>query len=282
MRVTFHGVRGSTPAIGANTARYGGNTACVTVEVPGAPPIVIDLGTGLRTFGSSFDGPFDGVMLLSHLHWDHIQGLPFFGPIMAPGARARLIGPPQEDGTLLDVLSRVVKPPFFPVPFSTVCASIAVEELDRASVAAGSATITACRVEHPGPTNAYRIDEAGADDSGVSVVYVSDHQQPIDGAMSAELLDMCRGVDLLIHDAQYTQAEFAAKSDWGHSTVDFAVEFALAARVKSLALFHHDPSRDDAAVDELVAYARDLASGTGLAVFAAAEGDSVSLLSDAG
>ncbi len=268
MQVRFHGVRGSTPAIGADTRRYGGNTACVEVIADGCPPIVIDLGTGVRQYGESLDGPFEGVLLLSHLHWDHIQGLPFFGPVMQPGARARLIGPPQPDeGSLHAALAKVVTPPFFPVPLATLCSGVTIEELDRASVTIGEAVVTAARVDHPGSTNAYRIDHGGA-----SVAYVSDHQEPADGVISPELLELIAGVDLLIHDAQYTRDEFAAKADWGHSTVDFAVAVAQAAGVSRLALFHHDPARDDDGVDELLVTARSLAGLGGPEVIAAAEG----------
>lgn len=268
MQVTFHGVRGSTPAVGSDTRRYGGNTACVEVAAEGCPPIVIDLGTGVRQYGEGLDGPFDGVLLLSHLHWDHIQGLPFFGPVMQPGARARLIGPPQPDGeTLHDALAQVVKPPFFPVPLATLCAGVTIEELDRGSVTVGEAVVTAARVDHPGSTNAYRIDHRGA-----SVAYVSDHQEPADGVVADELLELISGVDLLIHDAQYTQEEFTAKADWGHSTVDFAVEVARAAEVGRLALFHHDPARDDDGVDALLVTARELSGLGGPEVIAAAEG----------
>lgn len=268
MQVTFHGVRGSTPAIGADTRRYGGNTACVEVAADGCPPIVIDLGTGIRRYGQTIDGAFNGVLLLTHLHWDHIQGLPFFGPVMAPGATARLIGPPQpEVGSLVAALHQVVKPPFFPVPLDQLCAGVTIEELDRDTIQIGEASITAARVDHPGSTNAYRIDHRGT-----SLAYVSDHQESADGSVTDELLALIDGVDLLIHDAQYTRAEFAAKSDWGHSTFDHAVAVAQMASARRLALFHHDPARDDDGVDELLVAARELAGLGGPEVFAAAEG----------
>jgi len=273
MQVTFHGVRGSTPAVGAETSRYGGNTACVSIDAAGCPPIVIDLGTGIRNYGATVKGAFEGILLLTHLHWDHIQGLPFFAPLLSPLANARLIGPPQPgEGSLRDVLARVVRPPFFPVALKDLCVGVSIEELDRGQIQAGSASITAARVDHPGPTNAYRVDH-----DGVSVAYVSDHQQPVDGAISAELLRLVDGVDLLIHDAQYTDDEFVDKSDWGHSTVGFAVEVALAAGVGTLALFHHDPSRDDDGVDELLGLAQAMVEAEDLTVIAASEGLTVAL-----
>lgn len=270
MRVTFHGVRGSTPCSSRSHIGCGGNTSCVSVAAPGTPPILLDLGTGLLGYAKTFDGPFDGVMLLTHLHWDHVQGLPFFSPLLRPGANAHIYGPPQEEGPLHDVLVSFVRPPFFPVTVDDLPGEVVVDELDRASIEVGQVLVTARRIPHPGPTNGYRIDFGGA-----SVAYIPDHQQPLDFSQDPEVIELVSGVDLLIHDAQFTPAEFTAKSDWGHCTPRYALEVAKAAGAKRLALFHHDPAHDDDQLEDIAAGLEGDAAELGVEVFLAVEGMTV-------
>ena len=268
--ITFYGVRGSTPCSGPGVARYGGNTSCVVVEVPGDDPIVCDLGTGVRYYGLDVDPgePFRGTALVTHLHWDHIQGLPFFGPVLRPGSRLEIIGPTQDGCSLEDAIAAAVAPPVFPVPMTQLPGEIAVRELSDACFMLGSAAVTAFSVPHVGPTNGYRIDARGA-----SMAYVSDCQQPTDGSLGVpdDVVERCRGVDVLIHDAQYDPDEFAVKADWGHCTVDYAVEVARAVGAGRLVLYHHDPLHDDRWIDQAVEQADRAADGD-FEVLAATEG----------
>jgi phosphoribosyl 1,2-cyclic phosphodiesterase len=276
LNVTFYGVRGSTPCPGPSNARYGGNTACVTVERHGENPIVLDLGTGLRQYGETLphDGSFTGTALVTHLHWDHVQGLPFFVPILRDGAHIDVYGPGPEDGrTLAEAFAGFMRPPYFPVTVDQLPGEIRFHDLDADQVQVGTATVTARPVPHVGSTNGYRIDWADR-----SVAYLSDHQQPAGGlrSFSDDVLTLCASADLLIHDAQYTAEEFAGKCDWGHCTVEYAVNVARESSARMLALFHHDPVHDDDFIDCLLDTARRLA-GPDLEVVAAYEGLTISL-----
>lgn len=276
LNVTFFGVRGSTPCPGPSNARYGGNTACVVLERPGAAPIILDLGTGLRQYGETLphDGSFRGTALVTHLHWDHVQGLPFFVPILRDGAHIDIYGPRPEDGrTLADAFAGFMRPPYFPVTVEQLPGEIRFHDINEATVEVDGATITAADVPHVGLTNGYRI-EAG----GCSVAYLSDHQQPVDEPfrVADAVVGLAHDVDLLIHDAQYTADEFAKKCDWGHCTVEYAVAVARAAGAKRLMLFHHDPAHDDDTLDCIHAGARRIA-GPDLEVLSAYEGLTVSL-----
>lgn len=282
MTASFHGVRGSTPCHGPEIVRYGGNTSCVVVNVPGADPILLDLGTGLRYFGAQqpTDTPFRGTCLLSHLHWDHIQGLPFFTPLLTDGAEVTIHAPTQDDGSSVErVFADTIKPPLFPIDLALLPGSIRFEEVDDSDFvvdggSAGEIHVMSRVIPHVGKTVGYRIDW-----NGTSLAYLSDHQQPCDGSLEASpgALELCRDVDLLIHDAQYTQDEFSAKCDWGHCTVGFAVWLAAEANAKRLALFHHDPAHDDDMLDRLVAEARFDGTPRGVDVFGAAEGSTIAV-----
>lgn len=276
--VNFWGVRGSTPCPCEANARYGGNTACVTVEAPDHDPIILDLGTGLRFFGERVearsDEPIDALALVTHLHWDHVQGLPFFTPAHRPGARIDIRGR-SETGTLAEAFGEFMRPPFFPVRADELGGDLIFTDADSESFDWGRAHVSVGDVPHGGATNGYRIEL-----DGVSIAYVSDHQQPVgDGSAVAEsVLELCRGVDLLIHDAQYEPHEFEVKSDWGHCTVEYAVRVAAESGARRLALFHHDPSHGDEVVDRMLADADRFARGTSVEeVVAAAEGLTLAL-----
>jgi phosphoribosyl 1,2-cyclic phosphodiesterase len=274
LTVTFHGVRGSTPCNSPAIAGYGGNTSCVSVDVPGHDPILFDLGTGLRYFGQgcSDAAPFRGTCLLSHLHWDHIQGLPFFAPLLQEGARMRIVAPAQESAGPADVFAETIRPPLFPVHLVALPGTLEFVEVADDSLSIGDVEVLSRVIPHIGRTCGYRITWGG-----VSVAYLSDHQMPTDGSFAATpgALDLCRGADLVIHDAQYTTDEFARKRDWGHCTIEYAVWLAGHAGAKQLALFHHDPSHDDETLDRLAAAAAECGKLTGLSVFAAREGMTV-------
>ena len=272
LSVTFYGVRGSTPCCSPSVNRYGGNTSTVVIEAPGELPLLLDLGTGAREFGMRVppDGPFRCRALVSHLHWDHVQGLPFFRPVLRPGAELELYAPAPGSGlSLAEALDRCIRPPFFPVTLAELPGTLVLREVDTsAALELDGLTVRARPVPHVGPTVGYRVEWCG-----VSVAYIPDHQQPVDASTVDEsVLELAAGVDLLIHDAQYTGPEFDEKATWGHSTVDYAVEVARRAGVRTLALFHHDPLHDDDTVDALLEGARVLAGPDGPAVVAAAEG----------
>jgi len=265
-------VRGSTPCSDEQLARYGGNTACVVVDEPGHDPIIFDLGTGLRFYGLSCDTstPFRGTALVTHLHWDHIQGVPFFAPLLAEGAVLDLYAPRQDGGSLKTVVRGFLSPPYFPVGVDALPGEIRFHGTDAETFAVGAATVTSAWVPHVGATLGYRVELGGR-----TVAYVSDHQQP--GAGSTEVdpavIELCRGADVLIHDAQFDGEEFNRRSDWGHCTVEYAVEVAAQAGCATLVLFHHDPSHHDERIDELLADARELAVARGVGeVIAASEG----------
>jgi len=211
-----------------------------------------------------------GTALVSHLHWDHVQGLPFFTPVDRPGARLEVYAPAQHEGSLAEVFDAFMRPPYFPVRARDLRGEIRFHEVAEDELAIGTAKVRVRPVPHNGPTVGYRVEWGG-----VAVAYVSDHQQPLDGSMRVDerVLELCDGVDLLIHDAQFTPADFAEKPHWGHCTVDYALHVAREAGARTLVLFHHDPSRTDAEVDRLLAEARERGSAVGLDdVVAAAEG----------
>jgi phosphoribosyl 1,2-cyclic phosphodiesterase len=276
LNVTFYGVRGSTPCPCEANRRYGGNTACVALEVPGEDPIVLDLGTGLRFWGQTqpLDGTFRGTALMTHIHWDHVQGLPFFVPADRHGAQLEVYGPALDGESLEHAFHELMRPPYFPVRATDLRGDIRFHDLGEGEVAIGNAKVKVRPVPHCGPTNGYRIEWDGA-----TIAYVSDHQAPMDGSQTVadSVLELCEGVDLLIHDAQYTPEEFDEKAHWGHCSVDYAVLVAKQAGVRRLALFHHDPSHGDEQVDAMLTRARALAEGTGIEeVMAAYEGLTVS------
>lgn len=238
---------------------------------------MFDLGTGARYFGATqpHDGSFNGVCLVSHLHWDHIQGLPFFTPMLRQGSQLDLYAPLQEDGrSIAEVFSATISAPLFPVGIDQFPGTFRFRDLADHDFRVGDVQVTSRLIPHVGPTLGYRVEW-----NGMSVVYMSDHQQPFDGGFRASdgALELAQGADLLIHDSQYTVDEFSLKYNWGHCTTDYAVWFAATAGVKRLALFHHDPTRSDAAIDEIAECAARAGRLAGVEVFCAVEGLTVHL-----
>jgi phosphoribosyl 1,2-cyclic phosphodiesterase len=275
LKVTFYGVRGSCPCASEANRRYGGNTACVVLDVPGEEPILFDLGTGLRQFGATqpTDGSFRGTALVTHIHWDHVQGLPFFPPIHRVGAQLEVYGPHQEEGPLGEVLGGLMCRPYFPVHFSELEGDVTFHDVTNEDVKIGRAKVKVRPVPHNGPTVGYRVDW-----DGCSVAYISDHQAPHDlKSIADSVLELADGVDLLIHDAQYTPAEFAMKETWGHCTVDYAVMVAKEAGARKLALFHHDPAHSDDDLDKLLEMAKCTGLHSGVEVVSAYEFLSINL-----
>lgn len=273
--VSFHGVRGSTPCHGVDTAHFGGNTSCVSLRTPDDVPVVFDLGTGVRYFGKQCNGtaPLRVVCLLTHLHYDHTLGLPFFEPLLRSETVLEIYAPKQPDGrTVKELFLEKIKPPMFPVPLEQFAARIIFHEVGDDDFEVGKYRVRSRYVPHVGPTLGFRVEYAGS-----SVTYLSDHQQPATGefAITAGARELCEGVDLLIHDAQFTDEEFAGKCTWGHSTYGYARWVAETCGAKRLALFHHDPSRSDTALSD---ESERLAGSSTVGIFAAREGESVDVL----
>ncbi len=255
MQVTFHGVRGSTPAPGADFVRVGGNTSCVAVAAgDGAPALVLDAGTGLRRLAATLAGaPFRGTILLTHLHWDHVQGLPFFAPGDRDDARVTLLMPAQ--GEPEDVLARAMSPPHFPIGPDGLRGDWTFGGLPPGEHTIEGFTVLAAEVPHKGGrTFGYRVA-----DGTRTFAYVPDHGPRREGpgpdglgARHEQILALAKGVDVLVHGAQFTLGEAERAAHFGHATVDYALALAEDAGVGRLVLFHHDPARTDAAVDALV------------------------------
>jgi ribonuclease BN (tRNA processing enzyme) len=260
MDLTFFGVRGSCPCAGEEYGRVGGNTSCTLVSVDEEPLLVLDLGSGMRALGERLaraGTPLHMHALLTHLHFDHLLGLPFFAPLLEPGAQLRLFGPEQDGKHLRDALACAMRPPFFPVSMFDLGGEVEVEELSGegpggVALALGGIAVRAARVPHPGPTLGFRLSA-----NAKTAVYIPDHQAPPDRKTIPEQVQaLCEGADVLVHDAQYTEAEYAMKPTWGHSTAAYAIRVAVESGVARLVLFHHDPSHTDRDLDELLADAR--------------------------
>jgi len=273
VRLTFYGVRGSCPCSGPSYATFGGATSCVLLETGTGAPIIFDAGTGMRALGADLQPrlhergiPLHARVLLTHLHYDHLLGLPFFSPLEDPGAVVEIYGPRQGETSLADLINGAVTPPFFPVQMTEFAGDVRLVEVADEDFATEDATVTSRWVPHTDPTLGYRVESGG-----VSVAYVPDHQAPLDRlTISDGVRDLCQGVDVLIHDAQYDDEEFARRSDWGHSTVAYAVRVALEAGVRQLVLFHHDPAHDDERILDLEAAARQIPGADGLELIVAA------------
>ena len=259
LEVRFWGVRGSIPSPGSDTAIVGGNTSCVEVS-GGGTRLVLDAGSGIRGLGDRLvaDGAHRSVhVLLSHVHWDHVMGLPFFGPLYMPGVDLTISAGPS--GTpLRDVLKRQMSAPMFPVDFDRVGARVRTCELpEQGSIDIGALRVTIAKLNHPDPVLAFRVSYGGR-----SVVYATDTEHR-EGEVDQTLVRLSRGADVLIYDAQYTPEEYAgeagpSRKGWGHSTFAAGADVARAAGVKTLALFHHDPKRTDESASEIVKRSRVL------------------------
>jgi len=283
LSIRFHGVRGSTPCEGARFERFGGHTSCVELSSPGEPPLVLDLGTGVKSFGEEIEECCDyhANVLLTHLHWDHVQGLPFFTPLHS-GRGLDIYGPRQSEGRLVDVFARFMGPPFFPITTEQLRSTVDFHDIGDDDFAVGGAKVRSRWVRHNGPTLGFRVEQGGC-----TVAYIPDHGPGCtpdlpDDFIPDAVLELSDGADVLIHDAQYTAAEFAKRRGWGHSTVDYAVHVASEAGATCLTMFHHDPYHDDPTVDRLLDYTRELASTRRVdRVLAASEGYSIDLTEEA-
>jgi phosphoribosyl 1,2-cyclic phosphodiesterase len=274
LRMKFWGVRGSIPTPGPTTLEYGGNTSCIEVRADNQI-IILDAGTGLRLLGRELlaefgDQPLDLTLLLTHTHWDHIQGLPFFPPVWRPQNKLRILGFEGARLGLASVLTSQMETPFFPIGLREVPANVRIEELSETSFSLGKIQVRACRAHHPGICVGYRLTADGR-----SIAFFPDNelrqtvnrtaQEPKAEGTSADsdstkaaLREFLNGVDVLIMDTQYTREEYPAHVGWGHGCLDEVVALALEAEVKTLFLFHHDPDHDDAKITQMTEYARKI------------------------
>ena len=297
MKIRFWGTRGSIPSPGPRTVRYGGNCSCVEVRTRGGELFIIDAGTGIRELGLSLMGeqPVVAHIMLSHTHWDHISGFPFFPPAFVPSNTLTIYAARNIDKRLEDVMAGQMEYTYFPVTLGDLPAELNYRELLEETFSIGSARITTHYLNHTSICMGYRIEAEGR-----SVAYVSDHEPyglalfgtdpPAerigrglrDGVVHVgdkRLIEWIRGVDLVIQDTQYTPEEYPKKIGWGHGSADYVTDVAILAGVRRLALYHHDPLHDDDTVDQIVEYcrARVAEAGASLDVFAAAEGQEVVL-----
>lgn len=279
--VTFWGTRGSIPTPGPDTARYGGNTACISVGGSGGRLVILDAGSGLRPLGHELmkqgSGALTADILLSHTHWDHIQGLPFFKPLSSRDTSVCIYGAAQEGVPLKDILGRQMDPMVFPVPLNALAAAITVVEISEGEFEIDDFVVCAFRLRHPGTTLGYRLVP---NSGGRQIAYLTDNELGAGGDYEvapnwrARLLHFVEGADTLIHDAMYLDQIIQARAGWGHSTPRQAVDLAAEAHCSRLVLFHHEPEHGDDALDRLLADTRTYAarSAPGLEVEAATEG----------
>ena len=272
MNVEFWGVRGSIAVSGPRFARTGGNTTCVSITAEGHR-LILDGGTGLRALGETLGfTPQTATVLFTHLHWDHIQGVPFFSPAFHPDSDLTFVGVERHSGGVKEALALQMRPPQFPIGIEMLRGAKAYRDVaPRAPFEVGPFRITALEQDHPDGVVAWRIQTATR-----SMVFATDIEHGV--RLDPDLQRFAEGVDLLVHDAQYTAAEYAGaggppRQGWGHSTWEQAVELARRAGAARLALFHHDPSRDDDAVAIIEHAAQQLYAPT----FAAREGLTVAL-----
>ena len=308
MRVTFHGVRGSLPVPGPTTCRYGGNTPCVAVRSDSGQTLILDAGTGIRELGLALMGqgtPVEVTLLVSHTHWDHIHGFPFFVPAYVPGTKIDVYGPAHFDAdqgkTLESIFELQMDYAYFPISTAQLGAQLTFTSPGETPTKIGDFEVLPCAVNHPVLAYGYRITA-----DGKTVVYPGAHEPYYDSIyadvdpddLDEDELDdyelaqeaveasnrkterFVAGADLLIADCQYTDEEYPTRVGWGHSHVSYVERLALAGKVRRLALFHHDPARTDDALQAVEREVRDRlaeASGGTLEAFAAREGLEIEL-----
>lgn len=282
LTLRFWGTRGSIPSPGAATVRYGGNTACVEVRSASGALLILDAGTGIRALGRALvaqaaGAAISGDIFLSHAHWDHVQGLPFFAPMYSAGNHFRIWSAPALARRVGSVLREQMSETVFPVAFDDIAASVELRALEGVFTGPDF-TVDALEVRHPGGALGYRVRERGV--RGGGIVYISDNElgdaaaRPESASTRAAIVEFARGAAVLIHDATFTDIEYEQYRGWGHSRWTDVLDLAAEAGVKRLVLFHHSPDRGDDEIDRMLGTCRDRLgpANASLAVVAAAEG----------
>jgi phosphoribosyl 1,2-cyclic phosphodiesterase len=262
LRLKIWGCRGSIATPGSETTRYGGNTSCVEVVLDGETALVLDAGTGIRPLGLYLGrrGPRHVHLFLTHLHLDHLEGLRFFAPLWDPQVTVDIWGPRSPVLSLRDRILRSFSPPLFPLDFRDIPARVRFHDLPAEPCEVAGVTVASDRVLHPGPTLGFRLERGGS-----TAAYLPDHE-PVLAGIDGVPLDwlsaggLARDVDVLLHDAQYRDDEYVARTGWGHSSVADAVSYCTAVGANRLVLFHHEPEHSDEALEELEERARALTS----------------------
>lgn len=275
--IKFWGVRGSIPTPGPSTLRYGGNTACLEVRFPDQPIFILDAGSGIRELGKQLlqsPDPITGYIFISHFHWDHIQGLPFFKPAFKPGNKFVIYGCDEPHLPLNEIISMQMTPTFFPVAIDDMHAIIDFHPIREETFTVGDVTVQTKFVNHPGYALGYRFTYQGK-----SLVYISDNEpsqaffqkssensnthssieekfETFVEDKDQELVDFIKGCNVFIHDTQFLPSEYEEKKTWGHSPYHYTVDLAVRGQVEKLVLFHHDPDHDDAMVDYILELSR--------------------------
>jgi len=281
VRVKIWGCRGSLPAPGPAMVEYGGNTSCIEVLAGGEEVLVLDAGTGIRELGIDLLGRGTRRihLFLTHLHLDHLEGLRFFAPLWDAGVSLEIWGPRSPVLPLRERILRAFSPPLFPLDLRDVPATITFHDLPGEAWHHAGATLYSDLVLHPGPTLGFRVEIDGS-----SLAYLPDHEPALAG-IEGRSLDwisgsaLAHGADLVLHDAQYTEEEYAARIGWGHSSIDAAVAFFAAVDAGRLVLFHHDPGRSDRALESLEGRAREISPSDRPSPVLAREGMTIDVLS---
>ncbi len=272
MKIKFLGTRGSIPAPGKDTVKYGGNTTCVDLTLNNGEKIIIDAGSGMRVLSDEIlSKKINHINLfLTHSHWDHIQGFPFFVPIYIPSFSIKIFAASPTYERLSDILKGQMKSIYYPIPFKQISANIKFEKIKKKGITINGVKISSILTNHPLETHAFKFEEEGK-----SFVFMSDNEldhQDIAIVSYEKHLNFIKGADVLIHDAQYEKKEMKQHKGWGHSSWEQTVAFAKEGKVKTLYLTHHDPSRRDKQIDKITKKANKLA-GKGLKIKGAKEGD---------
>ncbi len=302
IKIKFWGVRGSIPTPGPSTIKYGGNTACVEVRFGNGALFILDAGSGIRELGKQLvqqNKPVDAHILVSHFHWDHIQGLPFFRPAYAARNKFTIIGCDEAALNLDQIISFQMNPTYFPIAIEDMRANIRFRSVKEESFDLSGVNIQTIYLNHPGYALGYRLNF-----NGKSIVYISDNEpfhwleenKEYDGLggpfenledmfdnfvedKNESLVDFCRNSDILIHDTQFLPEEYAQKITWGHSPYNYTVDLAMKSEVKQLILFHHDPDHDDNMIDHIQKLSRDIITNSNfpMSCVAAHEGMTVEI-----